>query len=99
MSIIAKPLLEAAAQTLVGILGGYVFDKIKDRFYKYNTFEGAFDLWQRGIHCKTINIEDPLVFDGLISPYVQLFPRDPYTNAERWNRLYSFTYPFHVVRI
>jgi len=91
MDIIAKPLLEAAAQTFVGVLGGYTFDKIRDKIFKSNTYEGAFDLWQRGIHCKNINIGDVLAFDGLISPYVQLFPRDPYTNAERWNQLYSFT--------
>jgi hypothetical protein len=91
MDIIARPLLEAAAQTLVGVLGGYAFDKIKDKVFKSNTFDGAFDLWQRGIHCKNIDVGDTLAFDGLISPYVQLFPRDPYTNAERWNELYSFT--------
>ncbi|WP_113023911.1 hypothetical protein [Paenibacillus sp. YN15] len=90
MDIIAKPLLEAAAQTLVGVLGGCAFDKIKGKIFKTNTFDGAFDLWQRGIHCKNIDIGDTLAFDGLISPYVQLFPRDPYTNAERWNQLYSF---------
>jgi len=90
MDIVATPLLEAAAQTLVGVLGGYAIDKIKDRTLKSKTFDGAFDLWKRGIHCKNISVGDTLAFDGLISPYVQLFPRDPYTNAERWNQLYSF---------
>jgi len=89
-SIIARPLLEAAAQTFIGAIAGYTFDKIKGRFYKENSYDGAFDLWQRGIHCKNVNVGDSICFDGLISPYVQLFPRDPYTNAERWNKLYSF---------
>lgn len=91
MDIIARPLLEAAAQTLVGVLGGYAFDKITEKVFKSKTFDGAFDLWQRGIHCQNVQQGDTLVFDGLISPYAQLFPRDPYTNAERWNRLFSFT--------
>jgi len=91
MELISTPLLEAAAQTLVGVLGGYAIDKVKDKVLKAKTFEGAFDLWQRGIHCKNLNVGDTLVFDGLISPFVQLFPRDPYTNAERWNKLYSFS--------
>jgi len=91
VNYIAQPLLEAAAQTFVGVLGGYAIDKLKDKVFKQNSFEGAFDFWQRGIHCNSIAIGDTLVFDGLISPYVQLFPKDPYTNAERWNKLYSFT--------
>ena len=89
-NIIAKPLLEAAAQTFIGVLGGYAFESLKGKIYRDNTFDGSFDLWQRGIHCKKVAIGDAVAFDGLISPYVQLFPRDPYTNAERWNQLYSF---------
>jgi len=91
MNIIAKPLFEAVAQTLIGVLGGYALDRVKGKVLNGKTYEGAFDLWQRGIHCKNVNVEDTLIFDGLISPYIQLFPRDPYTNAERWNKLFSFT--------
>lgn len=90
INIIGKPLLEAAAQTFIGAIAGYTFDSIKNGLFKDNTFDGAFDLWQRGIHCKNINIGDTIAFDGLISPYVQLFPRDPYKNAIRWNALYNF---------
>lgn len=90
LGIIGQPLFEAAAQTFIGAIAGYSFDKIKDHFYKENTFDGAFDFWQRGIHHKTIQAGDRLAFDGLISPYVQLFPRDPYTNAVRWNQLHNF---------
>ena len=90
LKIIGQPLLEAAAQTFVGAIAGYTFDKLKNGIYKDNTFEGAFDLWQRGIHCKTIEFGDSIAFDGLFSPYVQLFPRDPYQNAVRWNSLYNF---------
>ena len=43
-SIIARPLLEAAAQTFVGAIAGYTFDKIKGNYYKSNTYDGAFDL-------------------------------------------------------
>lgn len=90
LQIIGQPLLEAAAQTFVGAIAGYTFDKIKNGIYKDNSFDGAFDLWQRGIHCKNIEYGDTIAFDGLLSPYVQLFPRDPYQNAVRWNALYNF---------
>lgn len=90
IEVIGQPLFEAVAQTFVGAIAGYTFDKIKDRFYRDNTFEGAFDLWQRGIHHNTIQRGDRIAFDGLLSPYIQLFPRDPYKNAIRWNSLYNF---------
>ena len=90
LNIIGKALCEAAAQTFIGAMASYTFDKIKNGIYKDNTFDGAFDLWQRGIHCNNIADGDTIAFDGLFSPYVQLFPRDPYENAVRWNSLYNF---------
>lgn len=90
LEVIGLPLFEAAAQTFIGAIAGYSFDKIKERYYRENTFDGAFDLWQRGIHHNTIHRGDHLAFDGLLSPYIQLFPRDPYKNAVRWNSLYDF---------
>lgn len=87
---VGRPLFEAAAQTFIGAIAGYTFDKIKAHFYRDNTFDGAFDLWQRGIHHGNVQRDDQIAFDGLISPYVQLFPRDPYKNAVRWNTLYTF---------
>lgn len=90
LNVIGQPLFEAAAQTFVGAIAGYTFDKVRDRFYRENTFDGAFDLWQRGIHHGMIQRGDSICFDGLLSPYVQLFPRDPYKNAVRWNSLYNF---------
>lgn len=90
IEVIGQPLFEAAAQTRIGALAGYSFDKLKDHFYRENTFNGSFDFWQRGIRHRGIQTGDSIAFDGLISPYVQLFPRDPYTNAIRWNSLHSF---------
>lgn len=90
LEVIGKPLFEAAAQTLIGALAGYSFDKIARTFHRENSFDGAFDFWERGIHHKNIQNGDHVSFDGLISPYVQLFPRDPYTNATRWNELHNF---------
>lgn len=90
MNIIGQTLFEAAAQTFTGALASYTFDKIKNGIYKNNSFNGAFDLWQRGIHCKSIDFGDSIGFDGLISPYIQLFPRDPYQNAKRWSTLFEF---------
>lgn len=89
LNVIGQPLLEAAAQTFVGAIASYGFDKIRNGFYKDNTFEGAFDFWQRGIHHNSVQRGDTIVFDGLLSPYIQLFPRDPYSNAVRWNTLYD----------
>lgn len=90
INVIGQSLLEAAAQTFVGAIASYGFDKIKNKSHKDNTFDGAFDFWQRGIHHHSVDQEDTIVFDGLISPYIQLFPRDPYGNAVRWNTLYDF---------
>ena len=90
LEIIGQPLLEAAAQTFVCAIAGYSFNKMNNRIYGDNSFDGPFDLWQRGIHCQNITYEDTIAFDGLLSPYIQLFPRDPYENAVRWNSLYSF---------
>lgn len=77
LEIIGQPLLEAAAQTFVGAIAGYTFDKLKNGIYKENSFDGAFDLWQRGIHCKNVSFGDTISFDGLLSPYVQLFSKRP----------------------
>lgn len=54
LEIIGQPLLEAAAQTFVGAIARYSFDKMKNRIYGDNSFDSPFDLWQRGIHCKNI---------------------------------------------
>lgn len=83
-------LLLAAGQTFVGALCGTAFNKIKDIYFKENSFSGPFDLWKRGIMSNQVDIEDTILFDGLISPYIQLFPRNPYENGKRWNSLYSF---------
>lgn len=83
-------LLIAAGQTLVGMLGGFATTKIKEKYYKENSFAGPFDLWKRGIMTNRIGVDEALYFDGLISPYIQLFPRNPYENGKRWNTLYSF---------
>jgi hypothetical protein len=86
-----RPLFEAAGQTLAGIVGSYATTKLIDRYFRQNTFDGAMDLWHRGIQANSIGEGDSVRFDGLISPYTQLFPCDPFTNAQRWNNLYQFT--------
>ena len=76
IDLIGKPLFEAAAQTFIGAIAGYSIDKIIDIFYKENSFDGALDFWQRGVRQKSIQEGDRLIFDGLISPYLQLFLRE-----------------------
>lgn len=85
-----KPLLEAAAQTIVGAIGGYAFTEALQRITQNNRFDGAMDFWRRGLHENVVATGDQIVFDGLISPYSQLFPGDPMDNATRWNQLYTF---------
>lgn len=89
-SILWKPLLESAAQTIVGAIGSYAFAKVLSNFYKKNTFDGPMDFWKRGVMDKNFNEGDNIHFDGLISPYTQLFPGNPYFNALRWNKLHNF---------
>jgi hypothetical protein len=90
-SLLWKPLFEAAAQTLVGAVGSYAGSKLIGRYFRQTTFDGAMDLWQRGINGPNVQEDDKIRFDGLISPYTQLFPGDPFSNAQRWNNLYSFS--------
>jgi len=85
-----QPLLESAAQTIVGAIGSYAFANVVTKIYERNTFEGALDFWKRGIHNGGIMEGDTVHFDGLLSPYTQLFPGDPFENARRWNPLYDF---------
>jgi hypothetical protein len=89
--LIWKPLFEAAGQTLVGIVGSYAGAKILGRYFRKNTFDGAMDLWLRGLQSGNVHEDDSIRFDGLISPYTQLFPGDPLSNAQRWNNLYNFS--------
>lgn len=89
-NLLWKPLLEASAQTVIGAIGGYACTEFLKRVTAKNTFDGAMDIWLRGIRGKTVGDGDFIVFDGLISPYAQLFPGDPMENAVRWNNLYSF---------
>ncbi len=89
-SLLWKPLLEAAAQTLVGAAGSYGFSAIMSKYYKENSFQGAMDLWKRGIHIGNLGEGDGVNVDGIISPYLQLFPGDPLENAKRYNSLYNF---------
>lgn len=85
-----KPLLEAAAQTIVGAIGSYAFAKIFSKIYQENKFDGAMDFWKRGIMDGKITDGDSIRFDGLISPYSQLFPGNPFYNAKKWSKLYDF---------
>jgi hypothetical protein len=48
------------------------------------------DFWKRGILDGRITDGDSIHFDGLISPYSQLFPGNPFYNAKKWSKLYDF---------
>ena len=85
-----RPLLEAAAQTIVGAVGGYAFTQALKELTRKQTFEGPMDLWRRGIGETVVGDGDQIIVDGLISPYSQLFPGNPMDNAVRWNQLYAF---------
>lgn len=85
-----RPLLEAAAQTIVGAIGGYAFTQALRELSRDVTFDGPMDLWRRGLGENIVTSGDQVVIDGLISPYSQLFPGNPMENAVRWNQLYAF---------
>jgi hypothetical protein len=85
-----KPLLEATAQTIVGAIGAFTIKKISERIYRKNMFDGPMDFWKRGMHQKGIEYGDKVHIDCLLSPYTQLFPGDPFENANFWRRLYQF---------
>lgn len=85
-----KPLLEATAQTIVGAIGAFAIKQVAGHFYTENSFESPMDLWKRGIHDHGIEIGDKIRLECLISPYTQLFPCDPFDNANLWRKLYTF---------
>lgn len=89
MDNIVASLLIAAGRTFVGALGT-LGTCVYNKFYKENSFDCPLDLWHRGINSNKIGENDTVRLDCLISPYIQLFPRDPFENAKRWNTLYDF---------
>lgn len=89
-TLLWKPLFEAVGQTITGALGTYALGKATARIHRDHSFEGPMDLWHRGIHGGLVHEGDSLRFEGLISPFTQLFPGDPFQNAQRWNALHAF---------
>jgi hypothetical protein len=85
-----EPLLEGSAKTLAGAVGAYGVAKVVQKLQRYNTFVGPMDFWKRGIQERLVDVDDNIVFQGLISPYTQLFPGNPMRNGSRWNALYEF---------
>lgn len=89
-ALLWKPLLEASAQTIVGAVGGYAFAKaIEAALYK-NRYQGPLDFWMRGIQQGGAPEGDQIYIDGLLSPYIQLFPGNPFGNAKKWRNVYGF---------
>ena len=82
-------LLIAAGQTFVGALGT-IGTFAYNKYYKENSFDCPLDLWHRGLNSNKLGQDDYIMLDCLISPYIQLFPRNPFENAKRWNTLYEF---------
>lgn len=85
-----EPLLEGSAKTLAGAIGAYGVTKFVQHLRRHNTFAGPMDFWRRGIQDHLIDEDDNIVFEGLISPYTQLFPGNPMRNGSRWSTLYEF---------
>ncbi len=89
-ALLWKPLLEASAQTIVGAVGGYAFSKVIESAMHKHLFEGPLDFWMRGIQQGTVMEGDQVYIDGLLSPYAQLFPGNPFGNAKKWRNVYAF---------
>lgn len=90
-TILWYPLFEASAQTIIGAVSQYVGSKIVSRIFRNSHFVGAQDLWYRGIMTKKVEEGDRISIEGSLSCFVQVFPGNPFNNAERWNHLYDFT--------
>lgn len=89
-ALLWKPLLEASAQTIVGAVGGYAFTKVLEAAVYKNLYHGPLDFWMRGIQQGEASEGDQVFIDGLLSPYVQLFPGNPFGNAKKWRNVYAF---------
>lgn len=89
-TLLWKPLLEASAQTIVGAVGGYAFTKVVEAAIYRNLYQGPLDFWMRGIQQGGATEGDQIYIDGLISPYSQLFPANPFGNARKWRNVYEF---------
>ncbi|MEZ7197370.1 hypothetical protein [Pseudodesulfovibrio karagichevae] len=89
-TLLWKPLLEASAQTIVGAIGGYAFSKALEAALRKNLYQGPLDFWMRGIQQGGAAEGDQVYIDGLLSPYIQLFPGNPFGNAKKWRNVYEF---------
>lgn len=89
-SLLWKPLLEASAQVIVGTVGGYALRQVIESALHKNLFEGPLDFWMRGVQNNGVIEGDQVFIDGLISPYSQLFPGNPISNAKKWRKVYEF---------
>ncbi|WP_152982198.1 hypothetical protein [Prosthecomicrobium hirschii] len=89
-ALLWKPLLEASAQTIVGAIGSYAFAKVIETALYKNLYQGPLDFWMRGLQQGGISEGDQVYIDGLVSPYIQLFPGNPFGNAKKWRNVYDF---------
>lgn len=74
---------------LVDILKEIILKSIKPFNFRRKTFSGVMDLWYRGIIMNQVKTNDKVRIKCQISPYTQLFPNNPYQDANRWNQLYA----------
>lgn len=91
MDIMTSTFFEKVAETLMSVVIDNTLEHLKaSRFSLFaNSYQGPFDFWKRGIEQKEICQGDDVIYYGLISPYMQLFPGNPYNNGKKWNRLYD----------
>jgi len=75
---------------IVGTIGGYTLSRVIESALQKNLFQGPLDFWMRGMQNRSVAEGDQVFIDGLISPYVQLFPGNPFDNAKKWRKVYDF---------
>lgn len=85
-----QPLLQGSAQTILGAIASYGTAKGAGLIKRYPRFDGALDFWKRGVHQGRVGEGSYISFEGVLTPFFQLFPVNPLHNALRWNRLYNF---------
>lgn len=75
----------------ISYIGSIISKNSAKGLTKKYKFSGILNLWHDGLNSNKIKDGDKVYLNCQISPYLQLFPNNPFNNARRWNKLYEST--------